>query len=82
MMAPPPIYSSLDRHGNTSADYGVEAMQARGRLNGSRDHEAVDVEHEDDDTASMTSGDSEDSVTLLLTNAQPDPHGNEFRSLV
>ncbi|KAF9945484.1 Rsp5p-dependent ubiquitination, sorting of cargo proteins at the multivesicular body [Mortierella alpina] len=85
MLVPPPIYSSLDRHGNTSGDYGVEAMRSRGRLDPSRDHAALDVEGDDDvndDVASTASDDSEESVTLLLTHARPDPHGSESHDLV
>ncbi|KAF9985968.1 Rsp5p-dependent ubiquitination, sorting of cargo proteins at the multivesicular body [Mortierella antarctica] len=77
MSVPPPIYSSLDRHGNTERDYGVEAMQARGHLGNSRDHETVDIEDDDDDATSTASDDSEESVTLLLTHAQPHPYGSE-----
>ncbi|KAF9557597.1 Rsp5p-dependent ubiquitination, sorting of cargo proteins at the multivesicular body [Mortierella alpina] len=82
MAVPPPVYSSLDRHGNTTGVFGVEEMQARRHLNSSRDHEVVDVDDDDDDVASTASDESEESVTLLLAHAQPDPPGSEFRDVV
>ncbi|KAG0260015.1 Rsp5p-dependent ubiquitination, sorting of cargo proteins at the multivesicular body [Mortierella polycephala] len=73
MSAPPPNYSSLDRHGNHPqikmlADHGTQNHE---RENADAEEAAEEVD-DVDDAASVSSSRSDESVTLLLGQAQPE----------
>ncbi|KAF9191843.1 Rsp5p-dependent ubiquitination, sorting of cargo proteins at the multivesicular body [Haplosporangium sp. Z 11] len=73
MSAPPPNYSSLDRYGNLSQIKAQteDETQSHGRGNANAE-EGVAEEDDMDDTASVSSSGSDESVTLLLGQARPE----------